>query len=692
MRHLRFKHRAFFTSALVVLSASLTSAQDTVIRINVNLVQVDAVVTDSKGQPVENLTANDFEVLQDGKAQKITNFAYIKTGHGVVAPPPKVAAIKNAPPPPPVKLKPEDVRRTLALVVDDLGISAENMVRIRSSLKKFVDQEMQPGDLVAIIRTGAGMGALQQFTSDKRMLYAAIERVKFNGLGRVGVSSFAPIGSGEGGALDEERNSIFTAGTLGAVRYVVEGLRELPGRKAVVLFSENIKLWGTEGMDQRVLDNIRHLTDAANRSSVVIYSIDPRGLQYYGLTAADNPGRMNPQQLAEIPLRRSQEVFNSQDGLVYLAEETGGLFMHDNNDIDGQLRQVVHDSEGYYLIGYHPDAATFDQKTGQPKFHKVAVRVKVTGLHARSRKGFFGTSDRDVMPVAHTRQAEIAHALASPFGTAGIHVRLTPLFTNTAKTGSYLNTMLYIDGKDLTFSDGTDSDGWHKAVIDVVVITFGDNGQAIDTSDKTFTIRAKDQTYESAVRDGLLYAVSHPVQKPGAYQMRVVVRDATSEKVGSASQFIEVPDVSKGRLTLSSLILREIDPAVVDGASHPGDHAEGQIESKNPEGSPAVRIFHGGARMFYGYLIMNATGDAAHAPELEVHTRLFRDGQLIYTGKPMPIKTEGQGDPKRLVSGGQMQLGQQIGKGDYVLQVIVTDKRAGEKYQQATQTMDFEIK
>src|SRR5258706_4386904 len=93
-----------------------------------------------------------------------------------------------------MSLKPGDIRRTVALVVDDLGLSFESTYHVRESLKRFVDREMQPGDLVAIVRTGAGMGSLQQFTSDKRILYAAIDRVKYNSLGRVGVSSFQPLG------------------------------------------------------------------------------------------------------------------------------------------------------------------------------------------------------------------------------------------------------------------------------------------------------------------------------------------------------------------------------------------------------------------------------------------------------------------------------------------------------------------
>lgn len=682
------------TAILLALVAAVAQTPqpappDTVIRINVNLVQVDAVVTDSSGKPVTDLKPGDFEILQDGKRQSISNFSYIAT-HDAAASAPRpspVAQKKGAPPVPPARIKPEDIRRTVALVVDDLGLSFESVARVRQSLKKFVDTEMQPGDLVAIIRTGAGIGALQQFTADKRMLYAAIERVKYNAMGRVGISSFGPLGAddGDGAAAMEERNEIFSVGTLGAIRYVVNGLRELPGRKSVVLFSENLKLFNADGESQRVMDAVRHLTDAANRSSVVIYSIDPRGLQVHSLTAADDTRGMNPRDIAQVPMRRAQEEFASRDGMVLLAHDTGGLFLYDTNDIDGALRKVMSDSEGYYLIGYHPDASTFDPRTGQPKFHRVAVHVKRAGLHVRTRSGFFGNSDRGVAPVAHTRDAEIAHALTSPFSTGKIHVRLTPLFTNGPK-GSYLSTMLYIDAKDLQFTE--EPDGFHKAVIDIVAMTFGDNGQAVDSSGNTYTLHIPKESWAQA-QQGLLYSVTHPITKPGAYQMRVVVRDATSEQVGSASQFIEAPDVAKGRLTLSSVIVREQQQAAAATATP--EHAEGQIPTKNIQGSAAVRVFKKGDQILYGYEILNAEADANHQPELEAQTRLYRDGKQVYEGKPNPLPVNGQQDPKRLVAGGTLKLGQQIAPGDYVLQVIVTDKLAKEKYRMATQWMDFEI-
>ena len=685
----------------LILSFTLLSAQtqtqtpETVIRINVNLVQVDANVTDSAGHPVTDLKADDFQILQDGKPQVITNFAYINIQPGISdAPRTRVANPKGgppSPPPPPTHLAMNKVVRTVALVVDDLGLSFASTAYVRTALKKFVDQEMQPGDLVAIVRTGAGIGALQSFTADKRQLYAAIDRVKYNAFGRVGVSSFQPLGTDSN--VSPEEASIMSAGTLGAIRYVVDGLREVPGRKSVVLFSENLKLFNGVETDPRVMDEVRRLTDAANRSSVVIYSIDPRGLQTLGLTAEDNTSGMNPRQLSRVTMQRSAEMFRSQDGMVQLADQTGGLFLHDTNDISGALHKVMQDSEGYYLIGYHPEASTFDAKTGQPKYHRIRVVVKRAGLKVRSRNGFLGTSDREVMPVAHTPQQQILHALTSPFNSGSIPVRLTGLFSYAPKTGAYLNAMLYIDAKALKFED--EPDDWHKAVFEIVAITFGDNGQAVDESGKTYTLRIHGESYKQALEAGFVYTMHHVVKKPGPYQLRVALRDSGSGQLGAASQFVEVPDVHKGRLTMSSLVVREDDPAAAGKPKEQQDattSGEGH-STENPEGSPAIRVFRRGKELLYVCQVLNAqTGGTANHTDLELQTRLFHNGEPVYTGKPMPLDTKAQPDQKNLLAAGAMKLGTGMQPGDYVLQVIVTDKLAKDKYSTSTQSMDFEVK
>ena len=167
------------------------SGDDDVVRITTNLVQVDAVVTDKNGKLITDLRQDEVQIFEDGHEQKITNFSLVNLDRS--APQPTAAApVDNGPKLPP-KIQPADVRRTIALVVDDLGLSFESTYFTRRALKKFVDEQMQPGDLVAIIRTSGGIGALQQFTADKRQLYAAIDRVKWFVNGRASIGAFAPM-------------------------------------------------------------------------------------------------------------------------------------------------------------------------------------------------------------------------------------------------------------------------------------------------------------------------------------------------------------------------------------------------------------------------------------------------------------------------------------------------------------------
>ena len=168
---------------------------------------------------------------------------------------------------------------------------------------------MVDGDLIAIIRTGAGIGSLQQFTSDKNMLAAAIERVKWNPRGNGGLSAFVPLDptfaesladggdDGPGSVADVQKSfedfqsSTFATGTLGALRFIVEGMGELPGRKSVILFSDGFQIFEKDehGFSQTgsVAEFLKRLIDEANRSSIVFYTVDARGLQTAGFTAAD---------------------------------------------------------------------------------------------------------------------------------------------------------------------------------------------------------------------------------------------------------------------------------------------------------------------------------------------------------------------------------------------------------------------
>jgi VWFA-related protein len=663
------------------------SAPNPVIRMDVNLVQVDAVVTDARNRRVGGLQPGDFEVWQDGKPQAITNFSYIDTNAGRggrAAIRPKL--LRGETPPPPPAPKPAEITRTMALVVDDLGLAGENFPRIRTAIRSFVDDQMRPGDLVAIVRTSAGMGSLQQFTTDKRLLYAALDRVQYGkSLNRVGVNSFAPLGSGGRGdaAFNLFREQTLTVGSLGAIRFVVNSMRGLPGRKSVVLFTEDIRLIYRGGADPLVEEALQQLNDAASRSLAVIHTIDPRGLMDYNVTAADNTSGMSSRRTRGVAGRRQQQVMNGQQGMTELADQSGGLFLSDMNDLSAALRQAADDSNGYYLIGYHPDADTFQPgKNGKAKFHKIEVKVKKAGLTVRSRDGFFGEPGGDQL-VERMRDADLNRALQSPFAVAAIHPRLTAVFSYTPQAGSFIDALLYLEPGELRWS--TDPRGGHKVVIDIAAATFDENGVALKPVNGTLTFQLDPQQYDVALKKGLVSGMHVPVAKPGPYLVRAALRDPASGGSGSAQQFVEVPNLAGGHLAMSGILLREAAalPAVVglDG-SPPGQDLT----------SGAARIIRRGTAVLYRYDIFNARCGADRALQLETHVRLFHDGEQVpvENHESMDTGAERSGTPQPRV-GGRLVLGQEMPPGEYVLQVIVTDKLANSKFRTATQSLDFEI-
>ncbi|HZM85398.1 MAG TPA: VWA domain-containing protein, partial [Blastocatellia bacterium] len=565
-----------------------------------------------------------------------------------------------------------------------------------------------PGDLVAIIRTGAGMGALQQFTADKRLLYAAIERVRYNLMFGSGLGAFKPMtsapfaGAGGLGAAQmrtfisssaTSREEMFTTGTLSTVGLIVRGLKDLPGRKSVVLMSDGIQL--LRSTDYRVLEAMRRLVDAANRASVVVYTMDVRGLQPTGLTAADNTAFNSTADVAQVSSDRSNQLFASQGGLNYLANQTGGFFVRNTNNIPEGFGRVLDDQKGYYLVGYIPEHSSFKAEQGKRTFHNLSLRVKRAGLRVRSRTGFYGLSDEEASP-SNTGAQQIVKAITSPFTSGDIHLKLTSLFGHEPTAGSFMRSIMHIDARDIQFSD--EEDGVRKATIEVVAFTFGSNGEIVDREARGYNLSVSAGGFQKLLDQGFTYALNVPIKKPGGYQLRVAVRDPRAERVGSASQFIDVPDIGKNRLTLSGLVVSGYDPATAKKATAPGSgeptagSTEGVVEAIDPASTPAVRALKRGTFLDYGFLIYNAQLDpTTKRPQLETQLILLKDGKPVFEGKLIPLTVGEEPDWKHIPASGRLRLGDDLAPGEYVLQIIVGDRLAKEKERWTTQWMDFEL-
>lgn len=685
-----------------------TADDDEVVRITTNLVQVDAVVTDRDGRHVTDLRPEDFEISEDGRRQEISNFSYVSLDSPTAARPAAEArAEKGAPPAPSSRPKAGQTRRTVALVVDDLSLSVESTHYVRRALKKYLDEQLQSDDLSAVIRTSSGTGVLQQFTTDRRLLDAAVERLRWYWKSRGGLSAASAAGPAvapaEGGvdatkskSAEETLEEDSVSDTINALMYIIRGFRDLPGRKAVVLFTDSLVLLEGEGLGATSnVERMRKLIDLANRASVVVYTIDTRGVQPLSPTAED-PGAMPHVTGGQLRTRLSA-FHKAQDGMEMLARGTGGMFIQNSNNFNRGLGRVLEDQKGYYLIGYRPDAATFDARTGDRKFRDLKVRVKRTGLSVRTRSGFYGVAEAKDRPRPQTQRQQLLEALTTPFGATGVDLRMAALFVDDPRRGAAVRSVVHVNARDLEFKE--EAGGKRRATIDVAAVVFaGDGRPSVQGTDRR-EIVLSEQEYRDALKNGLTYRLNVPVNRPGGYQLSVAVRDAATERTGSVREFVSVPDLRKGPLSLSGVVLAGVDPArgVAANAAEQLTGGEGVgAGASDPGLSPAVRRLRHGVLLDYGYAVYNAKLDKATGqPRLTTQVRLFKDGQLVFAGGVTPLDVTGQKDMKRLGAGGRLQVGTELAPGDYVLQVVVTDEVAKGKKQDgrgtATQWVDFEV-
>jgi VWFA-related protein len=650
-----------------------------VFHVSAELVQVDAVVTDKDGRYVADLRVEDFELIEDGKTRPISNFRYV-----AVMPTPAGAPIAGAAPappgPPPALPRTPAGGATMAIVMDDHSLSFESLARTRRRLYELVDDRLAAGELLAVLHTGGGMSNLQQFTGDKRLLRAAIDGVAFNLAGRGGVEAVSIRGDAAADARGDlapnasgmiheplvreqelaafvrsvmrERQVGLSLSTLTALERVVEGLARLPGRKSMLVFSEGFVLRDSEDAS-RVEDRLRELTDEANRAGVVIYTIDPAGLRTLLPQAGDSSGG-NYDARATRPMRHEL-----RRGLQILAQDTGGLAIEPTNDLNDAMRRVLDDRQGYYLLGYEPDAARYLTRDQKPRFHRIRLRVKRRGLQVRSRRAYYARSQGEV-----PKTASLVDALLSPLVAADLPLRLTPLWNRDPKKGPVVRCLVHMDARSMTFQE--EGDGGSKVELQALAVLFGATGRKGAQGGGGYTLRFRPEAAEAARREGLVLTLDLPAM-PGPYQVRAAARDVVSGRTGSAAQFVELPDLQQGRPALSSIVVSGVE-------------AE----------KPATRQFRGGESVEYAFTIYNARLDAASQPSVGVEMSFYRDGRRIQN-LPGPGTAPSVSPDGSVPIGGALRLGAGMKPGVYALAVIVEDRLRRGQDRFAIQWADLEV-
>jgi len=664
-------------------------ADQETIRISAQLVQIDVLVTDKSNHPVTGLNREDFEIYDNNKPQHITHFAYENASATSVSSPTRAPSVL------PRTITAAEVKRVIAFVVDTLHMKPESVYRTRQMLEKFLESQMQPGDLVVILPTAGGSGLLQQFTTDQRMLRRAIDRLRpffftndttphrsldspfgqnrgVGGPGGMNTGGRTPGGRQQprfpqlGHDVDPLEEADVRA-TLASLNNLVNSMRQLPGRKLALLVSEGMRIFQTDTSIQ-----LHETTDLAARANVVFYTVDPRGLDPLSINAADDVGDQDP---LDFLNSKRDDFRESQDSLNAIALDTGGKFFRDNNDIKRGLTQMLEENSGYYVLGFQPEAAKWDGK-----YHKIKVAVRGrTDLTVSFRKGYIAADENPkAKENVDPKVAENVAAINSPFVQRDIDLRLTPFYSDDQKRDLVMVTLLHIDASQLRFNQ---VEGRYHDKLDLIGFVLDANGKTVDGFSDVLELNLLPERYQLCLKNGLVSTRTLAV-KPGVYQMRVLVREPDTGKLGTANDFIEVPDLKSDRLSMSSIFV-----------TPPAGESGKPVESAGQGATLSQRRYKRGSQMEYYFVTYNAaTGGGGSGAQLEEHTRVLKAGRAVFTSEPRMIKPlDGSVPPKRILAGGVLTF-RKLDPGDYTLEIRVVDKsRKKESRAVARQELDFSI-
>jgi VWFA-related protein len=565
-------------------------SQQPTFRVRVDYVEVDVVVTDRQGNLVRDLKKEDFQVLEDGKAQSISTFTQVDIPVERADRP----LFAESPIEPDVKTneRPFD-GRVYVMVIDDLHTRFGRSVRVKAAAKQFIERRLGANDLMAIIHTAGPSDANQEFTSNKRLLLAAVDKTNGRKLDSATANKTREYNNTrdlrqQGDPLNdpEDAERGFNArNALDTLRNVAEWFGSVHGRRKAILFvSEGIDydiydMIASNGSNHQsaslVMDATRDAIAAATRSNVAIYGIDPRGLTDLGDESIEIGSFPDDTSLGIGTGSLFNEVRLSQDSLRVLSDETGGFAVVNKNDYTTAYQRIVEDNSTYYVLAYYPP----DARPG--RLHKIDVRVTRPGLTVRARKGYVTPKKAEEVKTTNSKNPstpELREALDSPLPVSGLtlHVFAAP-FKGAAPNASVLFGV-EMRGRDLQLSQNA------KFLLSYIAID--QNGKVRGgNTDSLAMPNLKPETKARIEQTGLrmLNRLDLP---PGKYQLRVAAHDTNGGNVGSVQYDLAVPDFQKTPFSISGLVLTS-----GLGAALPTVRADEQLKQVLPGPPISLRSF-----------------------------------------------------------------------------------------------------
>lgn len=713
--------RCLFTLCLIAATASQslafqnpnqTNEQEQTLKLKAELVEIRAVVTDKSGRIIDNLTRDDFELFENDTPQQVVFFSRERIGDK----PSTAEAGKTNPLATLSQAKPK-ATRTIVLFVDTLHLSPGSVHLVRQALRRFVNQQMTDDDLVCLVTSNGSLGLAEQFTRNRQLLRYGIERIKpqgnlhnsrftpyvasmalrgdraswnvalqimlAEGLAFPGLNCSDPNGPDPCG-IRAHSNAVLNEAmikrksTLATLKYVTDRLAKMPGQRIINLFSDGFSLMqGGGGLD--TID-VQSVTSRASRAGVVIYSVDAKGLDG-GLLQGD----ASSQTISFSPDFASAMSMSSGDlhnGLNALASDTGGRFLRNTNDLGNSVARVLEENRTYYALAYYPDT-----EKERNKFRRISARVKGHPEYSvRTQRGYLPTElfKTEKEDKGGTPQQQLFNAIVAPLPATDLGVAISADYLENDTDSSQVWAQVHVEGNDLTYRQEKER---FTFTVEIATQIYNSLGKLVSSTVDTVEGKLQPHRVANAKQNGFRQ-VKRIALKPGVYQIRVGVREPASEKIGTATALVEVPDLQKNKLAMSSLFLSESA-----GNRNPGgkaaEPANGNAKTQGNQGEEfflakviqGIPVYKSGHFLGYYFVIYNKAGKASEPADLQMQIQLLQEDKAIYNSDWQPVSDRliKQGK-KGLELGGMLQLG--LAPGIYEMRILVKEAKSKKSIQQ----------
>ena len=652
----------------------------------VELVTVDAVVLDRRGEPVGGLTAEEFEVKEDGRPQRIVSFEAVTLAESAEAPSPSRARVStNSAHPAP------QGRRTFVIVFDNVHMAPDRIGVARAAVTGFVRSALRPGDEVTLVPTSGGAWWTAQMPEGSGDLAAALERLeglrpRITSVDRIsdweamqlylhrdprvmssvarryyehriileppGIEGRADLQVSPGLPLIQAKSAeVYQAAlgrkraTLAVLERVAASLEPVKGRKSIILVSEGF-------VHEPQLTEFRDLVRAARQANAAIYFLDGRGLVGGPVTAdAELAEGTDPRDLNAV---LNENLVEAQ-GADSVAIDSGGFSIKNSNDLAAGLRRIAEESRRYYLLGYQPARTARDGK-----FRKIEVRVQRPGLEVRARRGYYAPESRATpRREAGSLDPSVRQALDSPYPAGGVSLRMTSYVLGASGDGK-ANVVLLADADPGSIRFEQQGGRFNGVLESFVVVSARETGENVH-SEKLIELSLPPEVKQQ-LEGSWLPIVREFDLVPGVYQARLLLRDRKGGRVGTVRHEFTVPPLDA--LRTSTPILTDTLQAPPPGAQIPGRPLP-----------VARRRFAAGRTLYYLFEVHGAQRDGgAGAPRVTAGFEIQRPGGAVMAKQPAAPLAAG---PRGELSQVFVFSLQGVSPGDYEVVLHVQDELAG---------------